>query len=243
MSALQTKVLRRLKSIVAPQNNYVHLPEDEYVSWLRIAVAGMLDYGNLYCFDYAIKNLPGDSPIIEIGSFSGLSTNLLTHFKRKHHKQNRLFTSDRWEFERDETNPFLGDSSITHETYRAFIRENYIRNVRMFSADDLPYTVEMFSDDFFAAWRAGEQHSDVFGRPVQMGGPISFCYIDGNHTYAFARRDFENADEFLEPGGFILFDDSQDDSEWEVRRVVAEVAAGGNYELVLKNPNYLFRKK
>jgi len=102
--------------------------------------------------------------------------------------------------------------------------------------------VEMFSDEFFAAWERREAERDVLGRDVTLGGPISLCYIDGNHSYAFARRDFENADRHLENGGFILFDDSGDGSGWEVCRVVKEVIKGGRYEMVARNPNYLFRK-
>ena len=55
---------------------------------------------------------------------------------------------------------------------------------------------------------ASGRRSDVFGRSFQLGGPISFCYIDGNHTDDLAKRDFENCDRYLEKGGFVLFDDS-----------------------------------
>ena len=83
----------------------------------------------------------------------------------------------------------------------------------------------------------------MFGRETQLGGPIAFCFIDGNHSYEFARRDFENTDRHLQPGGFILFDDSGDGSDWGVCKVVAEVAATGRYELIATNPNYLFKKR
>lgn len=79
--------------------------------------------------------------------------------------------------------------------------------------------------------------------PSHSGGEISFSYIDGNHTYAFAKRDFENTDRVLVSGGFILFDDSSDDSTWEVNRLTREIAAGQRYELISKTPNYLFRKR
>ncbi|HEX8118763.1 MAG TPA: class I SAM-dependent methyltransferase [Pyrinomonadaceae bacterium] len=216
---------------------------DEYVNWLSFANAGMLQRGNLYCFDHAVRNLPSGAPVVEIGSFCGLSTNLLGYYKRRHGRANRLYTCDRWEFERDPARPMLGDSDITHSDYRHFVKETYLRNIRMFSRDDPPYTVELFSDEFFGAWRAGAETSDVLGRPVKLGGPISFCFIDGNHSYEFAKRDFEHADEFLERGGFLLFDDSADGSGWEVCEVVREVAASGRYELVIKNPNYFFRRK
>ena len=75
-----------------------------------------------------------------------------------------------------------------------------------------------------------------------MGGTISFAYIDGNHTYDFAKRDFENADKYLEVGGVILFDDSSDDSIWEVNKVIEEIKKEGRYEIIIKNPNYLIKK-
>jgi len=40
-----------------------------------------------------------------------------------------------------------------------------------------------------------------------------------------------------------LFDDSGDNTHWEVRHVVSEVMASGRYEVIANNPNYLFRKK
>ncbi len=216
---------------------------DAFTQWLGFANAGMLNRGNLYCFDRAIANLPGDAPVVEIGSFAGLSTNLLVYYLRRHGRSNRLITCDRWEFEGARPGERIGESPVKFDAYRAFVRDSFLRNVRFFSGDRLPHTLEMSSDEFFAAWREQARATDVFGRMVTLGGPIGFCYIDGNHSYACARRDFENADAFLEPGGFILFDDSADGTAWEVCRVVAEVAADGRYELVTRNPNYLFRKR
>lgn len=213
---------------------------DEYVSWLTFANAGMLNRGNLLGFDYAMRNLPSKSPIVEIGAFCGLSTNLLTYYKRRHGVGNVLFNCDAWRFEGAAGN--VGDSDLTHDGYRQFVRDSYIRNVKMFSEGDLPHTIEALSDDFFIAWSEGRKTVDLFGRPVTLGGPISFCYIDGDHSYEPASRDFRNADRFLEPGGFILFDDSADGSKWEVTRVIEEVKRLGSYRVVVQNPNYLVQK-
>lgn len=215
-----------------------------FMDWLTYANPGMLDRGNVYCFDYAIRNLPSTAPIIEIGSFCGLSTNMITYFKEKHRVKNALVTCDEWNFEGAENGGMLGDSrSISHSDYRIFVRDSYLRNVRMFSRYDLPFTIEVVSDVFFNAWALEEKRTDVFGREFQLGGPISFCYIDGNHSYAFAKRDFDNCDKFLENGGFVLFDDSGDGTGWDVCKVVKEVLETGRYELVSKSPNYFFRKK
>ena len=244
MRNLVNKIARRLTATVngGPPPSSIDI-SDEYVNWLCFANAGMLQRGNLYCFDHALGRLPSAAPLVEIGSFCGLSTNLLTYYKQKHGVSNPLFTCDRWVFEGSDKGPDLAGSRLTHAEYREFVKETFVRNVRMFSRDDTPFTVEMFSDEFFGAWRAGAEATDVLGRPVKLGGPISFCFIDGNHTYEYAKRDFEHADEFLERGGFVLFDDSADGSGWEVCEVVKEVAASGRYELVIKNPNYFFRKK
>ena len=91
-------------------------------------------------------------------------------------------------------------------------------------------------------WSSKKEMIDVLGRSIKLGGKIAFAYIDGNHKYMFVRRDFENVDKCLEKGGFILFDDSSDNSDWEVKKVIKEVKSTGRYEVVIKNPNYLFKK-
>ena len=120
--------------------------------------------------------------------------------------------------------------------------QTFVGSCETFSGDDLPYAVRTSSDDFFDAWRSEADVTDVFGRQVKLGGDFSFCFIDGNHSYDFAKRDFENCDACLVPGGFILFDDSADGSLWDVCDVVREVRTSDRYELVMRNPNYLFRK-
>lgn len=229
---------------VKPEVPQIPCPWSEYLDWLSFANAGMLGRGNVYCMDYAISHLPSAAPIVEIGSFAGLSTNALSHLKQKYSVRNHLITCDKWLFEGATPGALLADSQVvSHADYRAYIKTAFLQNVRMFSRQDLPWTIEALSDEFFAAWSRAEKRQDVFGREIQLGGPISFCYIDGNHSYEFAKRDFGNADAYLERGGFVLFDDSADGSAWEVTRVVQEVAESGRYELVTKNPNYLFRKK
>ena len=232
---LPRAVMRKLKAYAHPTVNI----SDEYTELLVAVNGGWLEPGNLYSFEYALRNLPSDAPLVEIGSFCGLSTNLLTYYKERCAVGNKLFNCDKWQWGTGR----IGQSSFTYPEYLAHAREAYVRNVSLFSRHDLPHTIEEFSADFFARWRAGEEATDIFGRAVRLGGPISFCYIDGNHAYEYARRDFEDADEFLERGGFVLFDDSADGTHWEVARVRDEVLASGRYEVVAKNPNYLFRKK
>jgi len=215
----------------------------EYIEWLRYANAGMLVEGNLYCLEYAIKNLPSNKPVIEIGSFCGLSTNVIAFYLEKFSKKNLIVTCDKWMFENVENiDANLDGTDIKHRAYKTFVKETYMRNVSFFAKNNLPYTIEVLSDEFFEMWANHARVKDVFGRDIQLGGQVSFAYIDGNHSYEFVKKDFINTDKNLEIGGFILFDDSSDFSAWEVKRVVKEVIQTGRYTIIIKNPNYLFKK-
>lgn len=217
---------------------------NEFLAWVRFAVPGMLAPENIDAMDYALENMPAGHPILEIGSFCGLSTVVLSYLLSKRSQTTPIFTCDKWQFEGQQLGGLLGDSpTVTHDVYRQYARDTFIRSTQTFAAQHLPHTIECLSDEFFVRWFANEKTVDVFGRPVTLGGEISFCYIDGNHTYEFAKRDFENTDRALVSGGFILFDDSGDESDWEVNRLTREIAAGPAYEMISHNPNYLFRKK
>ena len=216
--------------------------DDEYINWLCFANAGMLHRGNLYCIEYAVKHLNSNNPVIEVGSFCGLSTNIINYYLNKYNKNNKIITSDKWEFEGASSDGLLGNSIISHTDYKEFVKDSFKRNVQLFSSFNLPYPIPVFSDDFFHLWKNNTNLTDIFERNIQLGGVISFAFIDGNHTYDFAKRDFENVDKFLETGGFVLFDDSSDDSTFECRYLMKEIEINPNYELIIKNPNYLFKK-
>jgi hypothetical protein len=237
---LAGRALRKAARIVDPPQK-IELIHDEYISWLMYANAGMLEKGNLYSIDHAIAHLPSAAPILEIGSFCGLSANTITHLKRKHKVKNLLITCDKWEFEGSEDRSKIASSPILFSDYKTFVRDSYIRNIRMFSPDDLPFTFEMVADELFDAWKSRRQSADVLGRTLDLGGPISFCYIDGNHTYEYAKRDFFNCDMFLETGGFILFDDSTL-GEFSLHKLMPEIMALSRYRLVATNPYHLFQK-
>lgn len=232
------RTIKKLKHMVF--NRPVHL-QDEYIEWLSFANAGMLEKGNLYCFDYAIKHLPSTNPILEIGSFCGLSTNILTYLLKKYNRSNILLSADPWIFEGSQKQT-IGDSNISHKDYRQFVKDSFLRNIEMFSAERKPHTFEMDSNSLFESWQKKSEVVDVFGRRVKLGAPISFCYIDGHHGYDYTRKDFENTDQFLEKNGFILFDDSADYEDFGSAQFMKDMKDNKNYKLIVKNPNYLFQK-
>jgi len=236
-----------IKKIIGMQSsngsdNPIKNIDDEYIDWLSFANAGMMNRGNVYCFDYAAKNLPSNNVCIEIGSFCGLTANVINYFLKKYDKPNKLICVDKWEFENTKGLKYIGASHVRYSDYKLFCKDSFIRNLKMFSSFNLPYVVEEFSDDFFKLYQSEKSYIDLFNQNVHLGGKIAFCYIDGNHTYEFTKRDFENTDKFLEIGGFILFDDTLDNGIFECKRLMPEIIQTGRYELICKNPNYFFKK-
>ena len=219
------------------------LIKDDFLKWLTFANAGMIDKGNIYSFDYAIQRLPSNNPVVEIGSFCGLSTNILNYLLTKYSKKNKLFSADKWIFEGYKEGSKIGNSNINFEDYRAYVKDSFIRNIKFFSSHNFPHTIETSSDEFFELWEKEEKTQDVFDREVNLGGKISFCYIDGCHEFEFARRDYINTSKFLEKGGFILFDDSYDSGRFgSGLPLMKEIKGDKRFEMVMANPNYLFKK-
>jgi hypothetical protein len=215
----------------------------ELLEWMRFINPGMLVRGNVELFSYCLERLPSNAPLVEIGSFAGLSLNHLIYFLRRTGRANPIFSVDEWKFENSHPDQSIKGSQITFDAYRNHVIETFRRNVLLFSSDRLPHHIELSSDAFFAAWHSRETRQDYFGNAARLGGPISFAYIDGNHTYQQSKRDFENVDCYLEVGGFIVFDDSADYSGWGSARTAQEASTWKNYELVAKNPNYCLRKQ
>jgi hypothetical protein len=233
--------MRALRGLILRVARPPVLLHDEYLDWLMLANAGMQVPGNLHLFDLAIAAAP-PGPMLEIGAFCGLSTNIITYLKAKHGRSDPLFSCDKWEFEGSEKG-LPPPAPVTRPELRRFIVDSFERAVRTFSPEDLPIAIEATSDEFFAMWQERRLVRERFGREVTLGGRFSFAFIDGNHTEEFAMRDFLNCDEHLQPGGLLLFDDSDDAGDWQVRRVIGHVKGTGRYEIVAKNPNYLFRKR
>lgn len=70
---------RRARTFLFP---YRRLADERFFQALQVANPGMMDPGNVFLFDHAIRHLPSADPLLEIGSFCGLSANLITFLKR-----------------------------------------------------------------------------------------------------------------------------------------------------------------
>lgn len=197
-----------------------------HIDFIRAAVPGFMQEGNVVGFDYAISYLPSDDPVLEIGSFGGLSACVMSYLLRKHEKPNPIWCIDPWKWEGFDDGDTQILPSIPHRKYMEFIYRNFIRNVDFFS-DGRIFHQKIESDDFFARF---------------IEKPLSFAYVDGDHRYEQAKRDFLNVDRWLVPDGFILFDDTADEGNFGCVKLMPDVKATGRYELVMKNPNYLWKK-
>jgi hypothetical protein len=224
---------------------------DEFINWLMVSNAGMQHRGNIACFKHAIENLPDECPILEIGAHAGLSANIMCYLLRKLNKTNQVISVDPWivrgyhdetTMDADYLNSVGGETHISRLDYAEFIKESYLRNTAFFSASNLPLAFRMTSDDFFQALSNEESLKDIRGNVFNTESKFSFVYIDGNHDYDYALRDFQHADKNVVNGGFILFDDTEDASAFGCARLARELEKSNDYRLVMKNPNRLFIK-
>jgi Methyltransferase domain len=228
-----------------------HLPDrDDFLARLPSAVVGatMLHEGNPYLFDWAIRNMPAQGAVLEIGSYGGLSTNLLIHYLRKYAKNNPFFTCDAWVYEgysdaqEGAVEWMDGRTDVSRTDFMAHIKASFIQSTRLLSAERLPYTVHARSEDFLMQWRENKSVTDVFGRTVQLGGDLAFAYIDGDHSYATAAMEFRYIDACLLPGGLLLLDDSGRGMPFGSVRLADEILGRNDYRLVARNPNVLLQK-
>jgi hypothetical protein len=246
-----TGIMRTLKNMLYPRrgflygdlNSYGDLVADEYVDHLRFVIGGWAFEGNVRAFECCVRNMPADTSMVEIGSFLGLSTNIIAYAAHKYGRTNPFFTCDPWVFAGSDRLK-AGYFSTATKLYRDWAMEIFKMNISVFSPTFAPHTIETFSSRFFELWQSGAMVTDLLGHETQLGGPIGFAYVDGDHTYEGAKQDFLNIDRFLAAGGYVLLDDSSDDSRYEgLKQLVREIADRPDYTLVLKAPNYCFKKK
>lgn len=224
---------------------------DPFIKRLRSLVIGegMLKEGNVRLMDYAIRHMPDHGCVLEIGSYGGLSTNLLTYLLSKHQRTHPLFTCDAWIYEgytdylkRVADVHIDGRPDVLRSTYSSYMKQAFIQSTTLLSSHRLPFSFHMHSAQFFDCWEQHQTATDVFGRSQTLGGEISFAYIDGGHSYEVAWNDFIHVTKHLVKGGFILFDDSADSDQFGSALMMKDIKKDKRFEVIAQNPNYLIRK-
>ncbi|OQX99792.1 MAG: hypothetical protein B6I24_01610 [Bacteroidetes bacterium 4572_128] len=229
----------KTKYLLVPKTKYL---EDKYFSYAEyVCGGGMLEKGNIYVWDYVIQKLDKKSNILEIGSFVGLSTVIITYLSKKYKKDINFYNVDFWKLQDDNKDFF--DKELKFKEYNEFVKKTYINNLIFFHSKDLPYSIHDTSQSFFLSKEKDEELTDIFNRKVKLPEKFDFCFIDGDHSYDGAKLDFLNVNKHLNKGAYILFDDSSDGSGFGgINKLMSEVLKNPNFKLIMKNPNYLFQK-
>jgi hypothetical protein len=226
------------------------IASDNFINRLRCSVIGegMLPEGNIYLMDFAVKNMPAEGIIFEIGSYGGLSTNLIIHLLEKHHKKNDFYGCDAWVYEGYNDHHGVveshidGREDIDRKEYMNYIKNAFVTTTRFLHPNRLPFSCHLTSDTFFEKWNAKEEFTDVFDRNFKLDQSISFCYIDGDHSYEQTKKDFENVASKVLVNGFVLIDDSAKHFSYGSAKFVKEILKNPAFKVIDTNPNYLFQK-
>ena len=132
--------------------------------------------------------------------------------------------------------------------YQNYIKEQFIRSMQFWHPDALPESFELDSDEFFSMWTLNRRLNTLFSKETRLGGEISFCYLDGDHSYEQVKKDFINIDKILQIQGFIYIDDS-DRYHLDAGKimngcydVVCYALKTKRYIVAINNPNYLLQK-
>lgn len=233
------------------KQNIKTIPKDNFIKRLYSSVIGegMLHEGNIYLIDYAIKNMPKNGIVLEIGSYGGLSANLICHLLKSYNKQEISFIScDAWVYEgyndhkKNKKQHIDGNPNISRLTFMNYIKNAYINSIQLLHPEMKPYACHLDSDTFFDKWENNAALIDVFNRTFKINKKIAFCYIDGDHSLEQTKKDFYNVSKNILKGGFILIDDSADYLNFGSAKFIKEIKQNNDYKIILKNPNYLIQK-
>lgn len=176
-------------------------------------ILGFADLGGWLRFDEAAKlfdlarALPEDHAlVVEIGSWLGKSSLVLA--KGLSGKRNpELHCIDPFNCAGDEV------SAANYQRLAAegdlTLLERFNRNMERGGVRDIVFVKQGFSHDF----------SGTFTHPIDM------LFIDGDHSYASVRRDFEEWSPKVKPGGILAFHDVDRTASPGPRQVIDELVA------------------
>lgn len=230
--------------------NKSDLSQDAYLRRIRSLVIGegMLPNGNILQMNYAIQQMPKEGAVIEIGSYGGLSAAVILYLLQKHQRKTTFFTTDPWIYEsytqEGQQTAFIdGNTRITKANYHHYMKSAFMNAMQFLQSHQLPHSFEFTSQEFFMLWNSNKACDDIFGHHVQLGGPIGFAYIDGDHSLEAATHDFEQVDAHLISGGFILLDDSADYLPFGSATLMKRLKQDNRYRIVSRMPHYLLQKR
>lgn len=142
-----------------------------------------------------VAELPNDITMIEIGSYSGESTEIFL----KSGKIKKMYCIDPWQTGYDDNDGASFSNMPMVE--------------RMFE-DRILYDYPQVEKIKMPSWKARELFENE---------SVDFVYIDGNHTYRYVKDDIKNFLPLIKKDGLIGGHDYTNDNHPGVRRAVDEV--------------------
>lgn len=150
--------------------------------------------------------VPADKAIVEVGSFRGKSTCYLAS-GAKDGRGARVYAVDAWDLDGNVTGRFGFAEPSARETFDA-----QVRSMRLASRIT---PLQGFSVDVAGRW---------------SGPPIGLLFIDGDHSAAAVRADFDAWSPHLAAGAVVVFDDYGTPKNPGVREVVDTLAGDWRIE-------------
>lgn len=164
----------------------------------------------------ALLSLPGESAVVEIGSFCGRSTVVLASVVQSLGAQTKVYAIDSHDGLVGAAGQWTTSLGSTLRVFRRNIAENGLTTV-------VEAIVKRSYD-------------------VNWDKPIAFLFIDGLHDYGNVSRDFHHFERSVIPGGYIAFHDYADYYPG-VKKFVDEITAFPQFELVYRIKSMIVIRK
>ena len=162
-------------------------------------IPGFLSEAEARFLGMAAACAPEDGAVVEIGSFKGKSTVMLAKVAA-HYGGSPVVAIDPHNFNNAELGDYRTAPGAT--SFDAFLA-----NLGGAGVSDRVEVHRAYSSDIAAEWNR----------------PIRFLWIDGDHSYAGAKADFDGFARHLVPGGIVAFHDALHEFAGPIRVFVEEV--------------------
>jgi hypothetical protein len=154
------------------------------IAFTRVnGVKGLLNQNDAHILIEHAKNLPKDAKYVETGSYLGCSSLLIALFSNATVWAHDIWVAE-WENNKDaSTKECIKTENFFYEFYKA-VKQNNLQNRVIPIRGDSAYTVGIHDPE-----------------------SIDLAFIDGDHSYEGALKDFRNIYPLMKKGGIILAHD------------------------------------
>ena len=173
-------------------------------AWSKVrATTGFLTEREARFLLLAAAAAPAEGAILEIGSFKGRSTVGLATIARRY-GLGKVVAVD------PHTAPSITDPSLRGKSSTF---DDFQANLRAAGAEEMVEIHRAFSQDLARSWNR----------------PLRLLWIDGDHTFAGAKRDLDCYRPFLAPGAIVALHDALSNFDGPIRVMVESLLASDEF--------------